>query len=138
MQARMARRIASDSFSWRSDRRPMSPMLDVRALTKQYDSVRALDGVSFTIAPGEILGYLGPNGSGKSTTIKIIVGLIEPSSGCVVLNGVDAVSNGPQFRRHLGYVPEEPYLYTHLSATEYLRLVGRLRDLPHGALDRRI
>jgi ABC-2 type transport system ATP-binding protein len=86
--------------------------------------------VSFTLSPGDILGYLGPNGSGKSTTIKIITGLLEATSGRVLLDGVRADEEPTAFRERLGYVPEEPTLYTHLTAREYLRLVGALRRLP--------
>ncbi len=94
-----------------------------------------LDAVSFAIAPGEILGYLGPNGSGKSTTIKIIAGLLDASAGHVLLDGVRSDDDPVAFRRRLGYVPEDPTLYTHLTAPEYLRLVGRLRDMPVNQLD---
>ncbi|MCC7124342.1 MAG: ABC transporter ATP-binding protein [Acidobacteria bacterium] len=104
-------------------------MFEVRGLTKRYPRVTALDDVSFRIAPGEILGYLGPNGSGKSTTIKIITGLVDASAGRVTLHGIDAEDDPAAFRARLGYVPEEPHLYTHLTAPEYLRLVGRLRGL---------
>jgi ABC-2 type transport system ATP-binding protein len=113
-------------------------MFEVARLTKRYPRITALDNVSFQIAPGEILGYLGPNGSGKSTTIKIITGLIDASSGHVRLHGVDAADDPPAFRARLGYVPEEPHLYTHLTAPEYLRLVGRLRGLASPTLEARI
>ena len=110
-------------------------MLDARHLTKRYPRITALNDVSFSIAPGEILGYLGPNGSGKSTTIKIITGLIDASSGQVSLHGRNADDDPAAFRARLGYVPEEPYLYTHLTAPEYLRLVGRLRGMAPAPLD---
>jgi ABC-2 type transport system ATP-binding protein len=113
-------------------------MFEVDALTKRYPRITALDRVSFTIAPGEILGYLGPNGSGKSTTIKIITGLVDASSGHVRFNGLDTADDPTAFRARLGYVPEEPYLYTHLTAPEYLRLVGRLRGLQPEALETQI
>lgn len=113
-------------------------MFEVEALTKRYPRITALDGVSFTVAPGEILGYLGPNGSGKSTTIKIITGLIDASSGQVRFNGLDTADDPAGFRARLGYVPEEPHLYTHLTAPEYLRLVGRLRGQPPVALEAQI
>jgi ABC-2 type transport system ATP-binding protein len=113
-------------------------MFEAAHLTKRYPRITALDDVSFQIAPGEILGYLGPNGSGKSTTIKIITGLVDASSGQVLLNGANADDDPPAFRARLGYVPEEPYLYTHLTAPEYLRLVGRLRGIPAAHLEREI
>ena len=113
-------------------------MFEVRDLRKQFAGIEVLHGVSFRIARGEILGYLGPNGSGKSTTIKIIAGLLDPNSGRITLDGADIADDPPAFRRRLGYVPEEPNLYTHLTAVEYLRLVGLMRDLPAAALDAHI
>lgn len=110
-------------------------MFEVRHLTKRFPRITALKDVSFHVNPGEILGYLGPNGSGKSTTIKIITGLMDPSEGKVLLDGITADENPPAFRRRLGYVPEEPDLYTHLTAPEYLRLVGRLRGLSAHSLE---
>jgi ABC-2 type transport system ATP-binding protein len=105
-------------------------MLEARSLTKCYSSIPALDNVSFTIGPGEVLGYLGPNGSGKSTTVKIITGLLEPSSGSVLFNGRPIGKDLAGFKRLVGYVPEEANLYPFLSGLEYLELVGRLRGLP--------
>src|SRR5437773_7373009 len=104
-------------------------MLEVRALTKRYRGLLAVDNVSFTVNRGEVVGYLGPNGSGKSTTVNIVVGLLEPSSGAVSLDGLGQNEDPIAYKRRIGYVPEEPYLYTHLTATEYLVLVGRLRGI---------
>ncbi|HYI92308.1 MAG TPA: ABC transporter ATP-binding protein [Bryobacteraceae bacterium] len=94
--------------------------------------------MSFEIPRGQILGYLGPNGSGKSTTVKILTGLIEPTHGRVLFDGNDIRDDINGYKRRLGYVPEEPHLYTHLSGREYLQLIGRLRQLPAATLDRRI
>jgi ABC-2 type transport system ATP-binding protein len=113
-------------------------VFEVHDLRKHYGGIQALGGVSFRVANGELLGYLGPNGSGKSTTVKIIAGLIDPSGGHVSLDGAPVTDDPAAFRRRLGFVPEEPYLYTHLTAIEYLRLVGLLRDIPSAVLDRRI
>lgn len=107
-------------------------MLEVKNLTKRFRGLTAVDNVSFHIRPGEILGYLGPNGSGKSTTVKIITGLLEPSEGEVLLHGRTIVDDPIAFKARLGYVPEEPYLYTHLSGAEYLIFVARLRSIPYG------
>lgn len=106
-------------------------MLEVKNLTKRFRGLTAVDNVSFHIRPGEILGYLGPNGSGKSTTVKIITGLLEPSEGEVLLHGRTLVDDPIAFKSHLGYVPEEPYLYTHLSGAEYLIFIARLRSIPY-------
>ena len=113
-------------------------MLEARSLTKYYGALPALRAASFVARPGQILGYLGPNGSGKSTTVRMLVGLMPPSSGDVVWQGRSIFEDLPAFRRQLGYVPEEPHLYTHLTAPDYLRLVGGLRDLDERALARRI
>jgi ABC-2 type transport system ATP-binding protein len=113
-------------------------MLQATKLTKRYGGLLALSEASFEVRPGEIVGYLGPNGSGKSTTVNIVTGLLEPSSGSVSLNGIALDDDPVEYKRSIGYVPEEPYLYTHLTAAEYLRLVGRLRALPDAALERRI
>jgi ABC-2 type transport system ATP-binding protein len=113
-------------------------VFEVRALVKRFAGVQVLDRVAFAISRGEILGYLGPNGSGKSTTIKIITGLLDPTSGEVRLDGARVDEDATAFRRRLGYVPEEPALYTHLTAPEYLRLVGQLRGLPRRQTDAQI
>jgi ABC-2 type transport system ATP-binding protein len=105
-------------------------MLEARGLTKRYGAFLALDHVDFQVRRGEILGYLGPNGSGKSTTVNTVVGLLEPSEGAVTLDGLRLTVDPVGYRRRIGYVPEEPHLYTHLTAVEYLTLVGRLRGMP--------
>ncbi len=110
-------------------------MLEACNLTKVFVGPPAVDGVSFSIRPGEILGYLGPNGAGKSTTVKMITGLLEPTSGRVIFHGQDIRRDRKAFQRRLGYVPEEPHLYPHLSGREYLQLAGRLRGIPRRDLE---
>jgi ABC-2 type transport system ATP-binding protein len=89
-----------------------------------------VDDVSFTARPGEITGYLGPNGSGKSTTMKMITGLIQPTSGKILFEGQPIERDLIAYKQRMGYVPEEPHLYPHLSGLEYLVMVGQLRNLP--------
>jgi ABC-2 type transport system ATP-binding protein len=113
-------------------------MLEARNLTKYYGALPALRNASFTARPGQILGYLGPNGSGKSTTVRMLVGLVAPTSGDVLWNGSSIFDDLPAFRRQLGYVPEEPHLYTHLTAPEYLSLLGGLRDIGESRLAAKI
>src|SRR5690349_3809133 len=113
-------------------------MLQARDLTKPYGGLVALNRASFDVRPGEIVGYLGPNGSGKSTTVNMVVGLLEPSGGTITLDGKSASADPIAYKRRIGYVPEEPYLYAHLTAGEYLTLVGRLREIPAKTLDHRI
>src|SRR3954471_8913688 len=113
-------------------------MLQARGLSKRYGGVLALDRVSFDLHPGEIVGYLGPNGSGKSTTVNLVVGLLEPSAGVLSLGGTLLATHPVEYKARVGYVPEEPYLYTHLTAGEYLTLVGRLRAIPEPDLAVRV
>jgi ABC-2 type transport system ATP-binding protein len=130
----------------------MSNTLEVQKLTKRYRRVPVVNEVSFSVRSGEVTGYLGPNGSGKSTTVKMLTGLVEPSSGQILLDGVDVrrdimkfkrlVGNGVdvrrdfmQFKRLLGYVPEEAHVYPALSGMEYLQLMGRLRELPESVVN---
>ena len=109
-------------------------MLEIRGLTKRYGGLLAVDHVDFTVKRGEVLGYLGPNGSGKSTTVNMIVGLLQPGSGAILLNGKNQSDDPVAYKQRIGYVPEEPYLYPFLSGREYLELVGRLRELPESLL----
>ncbi len=113
-------------------------MLAVQRLTKHYGALVAVHDVSFEARPGEVLGLLGPNGSGKSTTVKILTGLLRQTSGTVELDGADAFADLEAYKAILGYVPEEPHMYSYLTGPEYLRLVGRLRELPERTLDDKI
>lgn len=113
-------------------------MLEARHLVKRFFGVTVLDDVSFVVGPGDVVGYLGPNGSGKTTTARMLVGLVEPSDGTVLFDGRDISADPIAFRRRLGYVPEEPHLYSFLSGREYLELVGRLRHVPSQLLERKI
>ena len=107
-------------------------MLELRGITKTFRGLTVVDHVSFTICGGEITGYLGPNGSGKSTTVKMLTGLLHPTDGTVLFNGRDIRHDPLDFKRRLGYVPEEPNLYGYMTGLEFLQLAGRLRGLPEG------
>jgi ABC-2 type transport system ATP-binding protein len=113
-------------------------MLQARGLTKRYGGLLAVDRVDFDLRPGEIVGYLGPNGSGKSTTVNMVVGLLEPTAGSLALDGLRLLDDPIAYKRRIGYVPEEPHLYTHLTAAEYLTLVGRLRRTAAPVLEARV
>jgi ABC-2 type transport system ATP-binding protein len=104
-------------------------MLELRRVSKNFSGIPAVDDVSFSARPGEVTGYLGPNGSGKSTTIKMITGLIEPTSGEILFDGKPINDDVVAFKQRMGYVPEEPHLYNHLSGAEYLTMVADLRGL---------
>lgn len=98
-------------------------------------TVRALDGVSLSVAPGEVFGLLGPNGAGKTTTFKILMGLIRPTSGEARILGASVQE--VTMRRRIGYLPEQPYFYDYLTAREFLLYCGALCDLPKAAASQR-
>ena len=105
-------------------------MLELRNVCKRFTGIVAVDSVTFQARAGEITGYLGPNGSGKSTTMKMITGLLEMTSGEILFNGVPVQRDLIAYKQRMGYVPEEPHLYSHLSGLEYLTMIGQLRALP--------
>jgi ABC-2 type transport system ATP-binding protein len=105
-------------------------LLELRGVTKLFSSVAVVDKVSFSARPGEVTGYLGPNGSGKSTTMKMLTGLMEPTAGQILFEGQPIQRDLIAYKKRMGYVPEEPHLYAHLTGLEYLEMVARLRDLP--------
>ena len=113
-------------------------MLVAERLTKRYGALRGIDDVSFAVHPGEVFGLLGPNGAGKSTTVKLLTGLLQPTAGRITLNACDAASDVLAYKARLGYVPEEPFLYSYLTGPEYLQLVGGLRGIPGDRLDAKI
>jgi len=112
-------------------------MLEAIGLAKCYASIPAVNQVSFTVRPGEILGYLGPNGSGKSTTVKMITGLMEPTRGKVLFHGNNIKDDLPGYKKVLGYVPEEALLYPYMTGWEYLEFVGILRGMEQKQLRKR-
>ncbi len=104
-------------------------MLEAVHLTKRYASLPAVQDLSFSLRPGQVLGCLGPNGSGKSTTVKMLTGLLQPTRGMVQFDGHNIQEDLAAYRKLLGYVPEEPHLYPYLSGWEYLELIGTLRGM---------
>ena len=114
------------------------PFLELRHVTKNFSGIAAVDDISFCARPGEVTGYLGPNGSGKSTTMKMVTGLIEITMGRIFFQGQLIQDDLISYKRRMGYVPEEPYLYTHLSGIEYLIMVSQLRNLPRQESSERI
>jgi ABC-2 type transport system ATP-binding protein len=101
-------------------------MIVITNLVKRYGALTAVDDVSLTVEPGEIHGFLGPNGAGKTTTIKIIAGLLQPTSGRVAVNGHDMAASPEAAKASLGFIPDRPYLYEKLTAGEFLRFHGGL------------
>jgi ABC-2 type transport system ATP-binding protein len=113
-------------------------MLEAVHLTKRYASLPAVQDLSFSLRPGQVLGCLGPNGSGKSTTVKMLTGLLQPTRGLVQFEGQNIQDDLTAYRKHLGYVPEEAHLYPYLSGWEYLEMIGTLRGMPDFELTRKI
>ena len=102
-------------------------MIDVKGLVKTYGSKRAVDGVSFTVKRGEILGFLGPNGAGKSTTMKMITGFVRPDSGTASVDGIDVLEDPVAVKRKLGYLPESAPAYPEMTVAEFLGFIAEVR-----------
>jgi len=119
--------------------RPTSkPLIEISGLSKQFGSVRALTGLDLRVMPGEIYGLLGPNGAGKTTTIRIITGLVEPTSGWVKVTDFDPVKYPVEVKSRIGYVAENPILYESLSPRDFLEFVVSMRKIDQTSANRRI
>lgn len=105
-------------------------MLCLENLTKRYGNFTALDGLSLTVNAGQILGLIGPNGAGKTTTIKILVGLIKPTSGSAKIDGVDCVNDPMQIKKLVGYMPDKFGAYDNMRVREYLDFFGAAFGIP--------
>ncbi len=108
-------------------------MIEVLDVRKRFGPVRAVRGVSFSVARGEALALLGPNGAGKTTTIRLITGVLPPTSGAVRVDGLDSVHDSIAVRRRLGYMPESTPLYPEMRAADYLAYRARLFSIPRAA-----
>jgi ABC-2 type transport system ATP-binding protein len=113
-------------------------MIATYDLVKRYGSFTAVDEVSLDVNPGEIHGFLGPNGAGKTTTIRMIAGLLKPTSGRVVVNGHDIASEPEAAKASLGFIPDRPFIYEKLTAGEFLRFHGGLYGLDNGGVGERV
>lgn len=109
-------------------------MIELRGIVKKFSVSAVVDDVSFVVKPGEVLGYLGPNGAGKTTTIRMLAGLLQPTRGEILFEGRPIGADIHAFKKRLGYVPEQSEIYPHLTAYDFLTMVGRLRSLPERAL----
>lgn len=105
-------------------------MIEVKDLTKDYGSRRAINKLNFTISKGEVVGFLGPNGAGKSTTMKIITGFMAPSSGTATIAGFDVFESPLEVKKRIGYLPETPPVYTDMYVRDYLTYVAELKQVP--------
>jgi ABC-2 type transport system ATP-binding protein len=102
-------------------------MIEVKGLVKVYGTKRAVDGVSFTVKRGEILGFLGPNGAGKSTTMKLITGFVSPNAGTAIVDGHDVTQEPVAVKRKVGYLPENAPAYPEMTVEEFLTFIAETR-----------
>jgi ABC-2 type transport system ATP-binding protein len=113
-------------------------LIELRGLTKRFGDHSAVEDLSLEVRPGEIFAFLGPNGAGKTTTVKMMTGLLRPTSGTARVAGFDVVTQTLEAKRRLGYVPDEPFVYPKLTGAEFLRFVGDLYEVPYAAQAKRI
>ena len=113
-------------------------MIEIENLVKVYGTIRAVDGINFTVEKGQVLGFLGPNGAGKSTTMKIITGFIPPTSGTVRVGGLDIHDDPIGVRRQIGYLPESAPSYQEMKVEEFLSFIGEVRGFRGSELEKRI
>src|SRR5437867_1561917 len=104
-------------------------MIEVSHLSKSYRDLKAVDDVSFQVQSGEILGFLGPNGAGKTTTMRILTGVLPPTSGTVKVSGFDVFEQPMEVKKRIGYLPETPPLYTDMTVRAYLRFVAEIKGV---------
>ena len=102
-------------------------MIEAKSLCKSYGNFKAVDGLSFTVVAGQVLGFLGPNGAGKSTTMKMLTGFLIPTSGTALINGIDVVENSVAARKNIGYLPEDAPSYGEMTVRQFLCFVARAR-----------
>jgi ABC-2 type transport system ATP-binding protein len=115
----------------------MTPAIDTISLTRRFGDFTAVENVNLTVEAGQFFGFLGPNGAGKSTTIKMLTGLLAPTSGTIHVLGADLVQNSADLKRQIGVVPEGMALFGRLTAGEYLRFVGRMYGLDKATTEQR-
>lgn len=101
-------------------------MIEVLDLMKEYEGTPAVQGLSFTVQPGEVLGLVGPNGAGKTTTMRCITGILQPTDGGVRVAGADIVRDPVEAKRHLAFIPDDPQLFDYLTIREHLLFFGRV------------
>jgi len=116
----------------------MDPIIEVDKLERVFSGHKAVDGMTFTVKPGEVFGLLGPNGAGKTTTVRLLNGILPPSAGTARVFGFDPASQGELIRRKTGVLTETPALYERLSARENLEFFGTLQEIPESDLKPRV
>ena len=114
-------------------------MIKTKNLTKVYRGLRAVDNLNLNVKQGIIFGFLGPNGAGKTTTIKMLAGVLQPTHGTIIINGMDISKEPSEVKRCVGFIPDRPFLYEKLTGQEFLRFIAGLYNLDHRrSLDDRI
>ena len=113
-------------------------MITVKNLTKRYARTVAVDGISFDVAKGQIVGFLGPNGAGKTTTMRILTCFLPPSDGSATVAGFDVLEQPLEVKKRIGYLPESPPIYPEMETDEYLKFVGQLKGLSGAELQKRL
>lgn len=113
-------------------------MIKIENLTKRFGGLTAIDNLNLEIPPGEIFGFLGPNGSGKTTTVKILSGILRPTSGRAAIAGFDVVQANVDAKKNLALVPDEPFVYPKLTGTEFLQFIGDIYSVPATLQEKRI
>jgi ABC-2 type transport system ATP-binding protein len=112
-------------------------MIELQALTKRYGTFTAVDSVDLTVPRGELFGFLGPNGAGKTTTLRMIAGILRPTSGSIRIGGIDVAADPIAAKARLGFIPDRPFIYEKLTGSEFLRFVAGLYDQKGPAIDHR-
>ena len=107
-----------------------SPIIQASGLTKRFGKLVAVGGVTLEVEAGQVFGFLGPNGAGKTTTIRMLTGLVRPTSGSALVAGFDVVQEPREVKRRVGYLAETPYLYPKLTGREFLAFMGGLYEVP--------
>jgi ABC-2 type transport system ATP-binding protein len=112
-------------------------MIEIQQLTKRYGKFTAVDALDLTVPSGELFGFLGPNGAGKTTTLRMIAGILRPTSGIVRVAGIDVAVDPVAAKSRLGYIPDRPFIYEKLTGGEFLRFVAGLYDQKGPEVERR-
>jgi ABC-2 type transport system ATP-binding protein len=114
------------------------PLVDIRGLTKQYGQFVAASDIRLSVPRGELFALLGPNGAGKTTTIRMLMGILKPTSGSALIDGLDCFADRVEVKRRVGYLPDEPIFYDHLRGREILRFVGEMHGFGAREIDARV
>src|SRR2546427_3489123 len=113
------------------------PVVDIRGLSKRYGDFDAVANLELQVPPGQLFALLGPNGAGKTTTIRMLMGILRPTSGSALIAGFDCFRDRVEVKRRVGYLPDEPVFYDYLRGIEVIRFTGEMHGLSHSAIENR-